>query len=186
MNIRLGDYDQSLPPKRTPLGILYFPYGLDDFGKNRIRKAVRKMTEAGVLEYIVNQFKEWATQLPVELPSWIDAAYTARLADWRRCIGRKLPNGVTITASKLDSITPDSFKIIFHPEPFQSRGGLTVDGLATPDKIEVVIADLSDGNTWLRRCDQLIEWEIGNMISMRCGYHTTPDKEIGNKNPCGI
>src|SRR5687768_12806294 len=97
MNIRLGAYNNTLPPKITPLGIVYHANGLDDYTPNRVRKSGNKMANKGVEPYLVAQFKEWATRLPAELPEWIDAAYNERLADWMRCIGRQLPNGKTIS-----------------------------------------------------------------------------------------
>jgi len=184
MDIKLGSYDSQAPPKITPLGISYFPYGLDDYGPKKVKRAVARMTEAGVQPYIIAEFREWALRLPTELQSWLDAAYQARMDGWRACIGHRLPNGKEITASVLDKITPVSFKIIFHPAPFAVPQGLTVDGCAYNDRIEIVIADLSNDNTWLRKCDALAQWEIGNLIARRFDYFPDPDHEVGNHDPC--
>jgi hypothetical protein len=190
MNIRLGDFDGGLPPKITPLGITYFSYGLDDFGKNRVRKAANRMTEAGVQPYIIAQFREWALRLPAELPQWLDKAYSDRQTAWRACIGRRLPNGKQISADVLDRATPGSLRVILHPEPFQVPQGLTA-GAAYDDRIEVVIAYLGayegQENVWLRKCDDLAQWEIGNWIGVQHGFRPmVVAQEIGSNPPCSM
>jgi hypothetical protein len=188
MNIRLGLYDSSLPPKITSLGITYFPYGLDDYPPNRLRKTCNKMTKLGVEPYLITQFREWAARLPAELPAWIDNAYTERINAWRACVGYQLPNGKTISKDVLDKVTPGSFKVILHPEPFQVPQTITA-GAAYIDRVEVVIAYLGpyEGkpNAWLRKCDDLCQWEISNMIGIRHGFSPMDvSQEIGNRSPC--
>lgn len=183
MDIKLGPYDPNAPPKITPLGLTYFDYGLSDYGPKKVKRAVARMTEAGVQPYIIAEFRAWALELPTELPDWLDAAFRARKDAWIACIGKRLPNGKEITAEGLARITPASIKVLFHPTPFAGPHGMTVDGLAYTDHIEVVIADLSNDNTWLRRCDHLAEWEFGNLIARRFDYFPAPNDEIGNHNP---
>lgn len=191
MNIRLGDYDPNALIKTTPLGVRYLAHGLDDFGKNRIRKACVKMTNAGVADWIIDGFRLWATALPNDLPNWIDAAYLNRMTDWHACAGCKLPNGRVITTARLTAIQPSDLMIVFHDEPWpvSGRGNAVTCGAAYKDRIEVVDAYLGayDGveNTWLRRCDQLIEWELGNWLGIQFDFSPQNiNEEIGNKKPC--
>ena len=185
MNLRLGAYDPALPPKHTPLGITVYAYGLDDYGPKRVRKTSQRMIEAGVALWIIEQFREWGLRLPEELPAWIDNAYTERINAWRACVGHRLPNGKTISNDKLNGVTPASFRIILHPEPFAvPQGGLTA-GASWSDRVEVVAAYLDQGNTWLRKCDDLIAWELGNLIGIRHGFSPrVVGEEIGNRSPC--
>lgn len=144
------------------------------------------MTEQGVAEYIIAEFREWGLRLPAELATWIDKAYSERMADWRGCIGHYLPNGEQITASKLDKCSPDKLRVILHPEPFAVPQGVLTAGCAYSDRIESVIVYLDSGNTWLRRCDQICSWEFGNLIARNCGYSPQDaSKEIGSRKPCG-
>jgi hypothetical protein len=188
MNLRLGAYDSTLPPKITPLGIVYHEYGLSDYGGKRVRKTCTRMTEAGVEPYIIAQFREWALRLPVELPAWIDGAYERRMAAWRACVGKRLPNGRTISADILDRVTPASFRVILHPEPFAVPQGITA-GFSYSDRVEAVGAYLGSyegvPNSWLRKCDDLIEYELGNLIGIRHGFAPQRiEDEIGSKSPC--
>lgn len=185
MNIRLGDYDPTLPPKTTPLGITYYPYGIDDYGPKRVRKAIRKMRLASVAEYIIAEFEPFALALPDELANWIDTAYVRRMNDWRLCVGSRLPNGRMITDEKLDTLTPSKIRIIFHAEPLVISTGEEVASAAWVDRIESVMAYLSNENSWLRRADKLVEYEIGNWIGIQFSYypHDTAN-EIGHRKPC--
>ena len=184
MNIRLGDFDPTLPAKHTPLGICYEPRGLDDYGKNRLRKSLNKLRAAGIGESILAEFEPWARALPTELPNWIDAVYLARLKDWQESIGKRLPNGATITETGLARVVPSRVRIVFHPEPFPVVQGVLTAGAAYQDHIEVVIAYLDQHDTWLRRCDQLIEWELGNWIARQFGFAPQDASlEIGNHKP---
>jgi len=188
MNLKLGTYVANAPAKTTPLGIVYWPRGCDDYGQKRVQKTCNRMVEAGVQPHIIDEFRAWALLLPTELPTWIDAAYTERITDWRSCIGKKLPNGKTITAGNVNKVTPRYFQIFLHPRPFLMTGrteaGL-VPAAAWDTRIEVLTAYLSDSNTWFRRCDKLIVWEIGNLISRNCGFSPMDvNQEIGHRRPC--
>ena len=191
MNLALGVYNSNADSKRTPLGIEYFPFGLDDYGPKRIRKkGINKMVEAGVEPYIIEQFRTWATALPENLPAWLDERFESRMAAWRACVGKPLPNGRLIDAKVLDGV-PGSFKVFLHPEPFPVMGGQITCGASYPDRIDVVAYYLgsSEGvpNSWLRKCDDLFEWEIGNLIGIRHGYSPTDvSQEIGSRSPCQI
>ena len=185
MDVRLGAYDPMAPAKVTPLGFLYFSFGLDDYGPKRVMKTARRLTAAGVLPAVVSEFEAYAAALPVELPNWIDSAYQARMGEWRACIGARLPNGREITGSALARILPRSIRLIFHPAPFTVPPGRLVAGCAYSDRIELVMAAISDGGTWLRRADRLAEWELGNLIARRLGFAPADaNLEIGNKRPC--
>ena len=184
MNIRLGPYDPAYPPLTTPLGIVVHTNGLADYGPKRVRKMCNRMVDADVQPYIIEQFREWALRLPAELPTWIDTAYSDRLAAWHACRGCKLPNGTTISATVLDSVKPTSFRVILHPEPFAVPQGVTA-GASWSDRVEVILAMLDQNDTWLRKCDDLIAWELGNLIGIRHGFSPrNPAEEVGNKTPC--
>ena len=186
MKILMGSYNEQAPPKVTAAGISYWAFDLDNYGPKRInKKAVNRLTRAGVSPEIIATFREWALRLPAELSDWIDTAWQGRIDAWRACVGQRLPNGAEITASKLNSITPQSFKIIFHPEPFLVVQGVKAAGAAWADRIEVVIAYLDANNTWLRKCDDLLAWEFGNCLGIRHGFSPQdPTQEIGSKTPC--
>lgn len=191
MNLLLGPHDPQAPPKTTPAGITYYAYGLDEYSEKRInKKAVGRMVKANVEPWLIEEFREWALRLPTELAGWIDTAYFDRLTAWRACTGSKLPNGTTISENVLDRVTPQSFKVIFHPEPFAVPQGITA-GYSQDDRVEVVIAYLGsyEGkvNTWLRKCDDLLQWEIGNLIGIRHGFRPQdPAQEIGSRSPCAM
>jgi len=185
LNIRLGNYDAQRPPKTTALGLLYYPYGLDDFGKNKVRKACNRMTEAGVEPYIIAEIREWVPRLPAELPIWIDAAWTARMKAWTACVGSRLPNGKEITQGTLNKCAVNPPRVVLHPEPFLVPQGVKTAGAAYKDRIEIVIAYLDANNTWLRKCDDLIAWELGNWLGIQFDYRPQDvSKEIGNRAPC--
>ena len=143
------------------------------------------MVKQRVEPALIEQFEEWALRLPDELPLWIDQAYTDRLNAWRACVGRQLPNGTTISASVLDRVTPQSFVIKLHRDPFPVVQGVLTAGASWTDRIEVVVAYLDNDNTWLRRCDALIEYELGNLIGIRHGFAPQiAAHEIGDRSPC--
>ena len=190
MNLRLGLYLPDFPPTVTPLGITVHTCGLLDYGSKRVRKTCQRMIDEQVSDWIINQFREWALRLPAELPAWIDAAYTERLNAWQICVGKRLPNGKAISDDVLNRITPASFCVVLHPEPWAPAGVLTA-GASWSDRVEVVVAYLgsSEGvaNSWLRKCDDLFAWELGNLIGLRCGYRPkSVETEIGNGSPCGL
>jgi hypothetical protein len=185
MIIKLGAYNPGAPPKTTPGGLLVYTYGLDEFGKNKIRKACNRMTEAGVEPYIIAEFREWATRLPIELLDWMDAEWRARLAAWRSCVGRSLPNGTRISSGTLNSLAANPPRVVLHPEPFLVPQGVKTAGAAYKNKIEIVIAFLDQKDTWLRRCDHLGAWEFGNLIGINHGFSPqNVGQEIGDKSPC--
>lgn len=187
MNIRLGPYDATSQPKRTPLGIEYNIHGLDEYGPRRVKKVAARMEAAEVAQYIIDDFERWATAMPSELPNWLDAAYMARMKDWQACVGHRLSNGTLIDLATLDSLLPEKVKIIFHPHafPVPQRDNVLTDGAAYMDRIEVAIVSLESNNTWLRKGDVLVEWELGNWIARQFGFSPQDDRlEIGNKRPC--
>lgn len=184
MKLRLGLYLPDFPPTITPLGIAVHTQGLADYGPKRVRKTCQRMTEAGVAPWLIEQFREWALRLPAELCGWVDAAYAARIAAWAACAGRRLPNGKAISGAVIDGVKPSTFRIILHPEPFAVPQGVTA-GASWADRIEVVAAYLDQHDTWLRRCDDLIAWELGNLIGIRHGFSPrVVGEEVGNKSPC--
>lgn len=187
LKLRLGAYDPTLPPKRTPLGITLYAYGLDDYGPKRVRKTCQRMIEAGVSDWLIEQFRGWALRLPAELPMWADTAYTVQVDKWLACVGRRLPDGTTVKQSVLSTITPASITIKLHETAFNTPQGVLTAGAAWTDRIEVVAALVDHDNTWLRRCDELFAWELGNLIGLRCGYRPrTVEAEIGNQSPCAL
>lgn len=186
MNLRLGLYLPDFPPTVTPLGITVHTCGLLDYGSKRVRKTCQRMIEANVQPWIIEQFREWGLRLPAELPTWIDTAYTERMTAWGACIGHRLPNGHLVSAALLHSTPPTSIKVILHPEPFAVPQGKTA-GASWSDRVEVVIAYLDQHDTWLRKCDDLIAWELGNLIGIRHGFSPrNVNEEIGNRSPCGL
>ena len=185
LKLRLGAYNPDAPPKRTPLGITVFTYDLDDYGPKRVRKTCQRMIEAGIADYMIEQFREWALRLPAELLGWADGIYRAQLDKWLDCVGHRLPDGTTIKRSVLDGITPASITIKLHAEPFTPPRGVLTAGAAWTDRIEVITALVDHDNTWLRKCDDLMAWELGNLIGLRCGYRPrSVETEIGNQSPC--
>jgi hypothetical protein len=142
------------------------------------------MRAAGVAEYIIAEFEPFGLALPSQLANWLDAAYTARMDDWKSCAGHQLPNGHTITVDKLRTLTPNKLRIIFHAEPIITSIGEAA-GATWSDRVEIMMAYLSNNNSWLRRADQLANYEIGNWLALQFDYRPqNAAGEIGNKKPC--
>jgi hypothetical protein len=187
MKIHLGDFVEERTPLITPLGIMVHEHGLVDYGPKRVRKACNKMTVEGVSPAVIAEFRTWALQIPNDLCSWIDTVWAVRMQAWAECVGQRLPNGATISQTKIDDLIRKPPPIIMHADPFPVNGSVLTAGVAYDDRIEVVLAYLDQHNTWLRKCDDLIAWELGNLIGIRHGYRPSdPDKEIGNKVPCNL
>ena len=187
MELRLGLYNHNAQPKRTPLGITVYTHDLDDYGPKRVRKTCNRMLAENVEQHLVDQFREWALRLPAELLTWIDGLYCAAIHQWSVCVGHHLPDGSTIKKTVLDSITPASFTIRLQPGPFQTPQGILTAGASWTDRIEVLAAYLGSENTWLRKCDDLIAWELGNLIALRHDYHPSGVAgEVGNRSPCSL
>jgi hypothetical protein len=179
----LGFPSESATVLTTPLGCRVQAHGWDELVKpKRIRKARKFMISIGVPDYVQQEYFDYAAALPVDLLSWIDAAFLNIKEKWRECGGNY--------ASVANRIQPSDINITLVPLPFwvpyykkfavgmtESNGNITICVAAiTKSSVDSPTPD------WLRRVDRLAEYYIGNRFALAAGIR---DREIGNQSPCG-
>lgn len=169
------------PAKRTPLGIVYYPNGLDVPSAKRIERSIAYLRAQGVQEYQIAQFQTYARELPTMLPTWIDEAYTTIRARHVACGGKWKANA--------ELIKPASIVIRFTATPFWSEYHKQwAASWVYQDEIKsaiVVIDGLSIGRPDLRFGKDLIRFETGNLFQRRAGEVVTGGpQELGERSPC--
>jgi hypothetical protein len=180
----LGEPDTTAPDKLTPRhGIRYNARGYDRPKLKKISKTSAWLTRRG-FESIIPDFKDYSNQMGVEsqIPAWIDSAWDEIKSKWVDCGGRY--------ANIANNFNQRSLYIIVEPAPFwlpswKIYGAGMTDGRTI--RALTVWADVEKGSGWVRKFDQLVQWEIGNALMLAAGnmWNGTIDGEIGHRSPCG-
>jgi hypothetical protein len=180
----LGEPDTTAPDKLTPrYAIRYNARGYDRPRLKKIDKTSTWLTRRG-LESIIPEFKDYSNQMGVEsqIPAWIDSAWDEIKSKWVACGGQY--------ANIATRFNPRSLYVVVEPAPFWlphwsfyaagSTDGRTIRALN-------VWADVETGSTWVRKFDQLVQWEMGNALMLSGGklWNGRLDGEIGDRSPCG-
>lgn len=173
------------PAKRTPLGIVYYPNGLDAPSAKRIERSIAYLRAQGVQEYQIAQFQTYAQELPTKLPTWIDEAYMTIRARHVACGGKWKANA--------ELIKPASIVIRFTATPFWSEyhkqwTASWVEGKGATMQIKsavVTLGGLSIGQPDLRFGKDLVRFELGNYFQRAAGEVVTGGpQELGDRAPC--
>jgi len=179
----LGFPSENAAVLTTPLGCRVQAHGWDGAVRpKRIRKARKFMASIGVPDYVQQEYVDYAAALPVDLLSWIDAAYLSIRIKWAQCGGRY--------AEAANKVKPDDINITLVPLPFwvPYYGKFAVGMTESNGNITICVAAITRSSVdsptpdWLRRVDRLAEFEIGNRFALAAGIR---DREIGNNSPCG-
>lgn len=179
----LGEANYSAPDKLTPrYNIRYNARGFDKPKAKKVDKTSRWL-ERHDMASIIPQFTDFANQMALEsqIPEWIDSAWDAVKEKWISC------GGTYAEAARRFNVRTLYVKI--EPLPFYvPEMGLYAAGMTDGRLIRAinVWANVEVGSTWVRRFDQLMEWEIGNalMLSSSIRWDGTVQGEIGNQSPC--
>lgn len=178
----LGWPTEGTPILETPLGCRVQAHGWDEpVRPKRLKKARKFMTSAGVPEYVQQEYIDYANALPVDLLSWIDAAYLDIQDKWGTCGGTY--------ASVANRMQPSDVDITLVPLPFwvPYYSKFAVGMTESNGEITICVAAITKGSAsspapdWLRRVDRLAAWEIGNRFALAAGIK---NREIGDQSPC--
>ena len=149
---------RDVADQRSPKhGIRFNTHGLDEPSD----RLTQKLHKKGAPDSAVARL-----QLFPEAPigEWVDEAVDATLAAFRAC-NRQL-------AQKANAVSLSGLFVELAARPFATPPtGRIAAGAYFPseNRIQVVAFYWSEGQQWLRHCQDLLVWEFGNFYSLQCG-----------------
>ncbi len=148
--------------------------GLDEPSAVRL---IRKLEKKGAPQAVVSRLEAFPER---PIGEWIDEAVDQTLTLFLACGGQ--------VASRAADVNPSRFYVEIMDKPFKTPpDGRIAAGAYFPseDKIQVVAFYWSEGQQWLRHCQDLLLWEFCNAYSIKCGITPeTADNRRPNGWPC--